>query len=632
MRSEHWWPWLALTLLIAGCGRTRSNCQLCVSEPTDSAGNSSGGRAGGTAGGAGPNGGTTTVAGQANQGGAPLLSCQYGAPAAPLVPYSQVDLEWTMDDVIGPGPSFEPAYEARSDAGEGRSVSASFVEQLRTLAGARLDALALTGAPDGALLTLCEANVVDRSACVDTWIRERGLRIYRRPLTEEQVAGYVEQFSENAAATSPEAAARQVQLSMLLSPYFVFRIELGAQVSKALTIWPPPGGAPPTDAPVPLLSRGNPLSSYDVAARLSHFAWRTGPDAALLSAAAQNHLQQPEEVLAAFDRLLADPRSLRARTLEQLEWLHLEQWGALEPQLQDDLVSLQREQTERFIADVLQARDGSFSELLSSARQPFNRALAKQLGVDVAVGDSFELFELDASLYAGVLGQSAWLSRNPRPTLRGVRILSQLLCTEVPPPPPNVPPGLGPGATPRERITSAVGFNPACQGCHQVFDPTGFALEAFDEQGRLTGFDTSGSVHLPEEGPVEVAGPRELGQSLAGSHSAKVCAARRAVEYLLQTQLRDPNTQALLECLVQNIGFGDLSLNQLARQIAFSDAMLRTPAAPSSAVGVGKSTDPLAHAIEETQGLIAGLSQEDSSQLQQYVFALEQLRGLPPAP
>jgi Protein of unknown function (DUF1592)/Protein of unknown function (DUF1588)/Protein of unknown function (DUF1595) len=624
MRSEGWWSWLALLLLVGGCGKTRSNCELCAAEPSASAGKSTGGSAGNSAGGAGagPSGGTTTVAGQTNQGGATLLGCGYGAPAAPLVPYSQVDLEWTMDDLIGPGPSFQPAYEARSDAGQDRPVSTTFVGQLQTLASARLDTLSLEGAP----LTLCEANVTDRSACVDSWIRERGLRIYRRPLTDEQVAGYVEQFSEQASAASPEAAARQVLLSMLLSPYFVFRIELGVQVSKALTIWPPNGGAP-----APLPSRGNPLSSYEVAARLSHFAWRAGPDAVLLGQAAANRLQEPQEVLTAFDRLLADPRSLRARTLQQLEWLHLEQWGALEPQTPSEIASLQREQAERFIADVLQARNGSFSELLTSARQPFNRELAKQMGIDVAVGDSFELFELDASLYAGVLGQSAWLSRSPRPTLRGVRILSQFLCTEVPPPPPSVPPGLGAGATPRERITSAT-TSPTCRGCHQFFDPTGFALEAFDEQGRLTGFDTTGTVQLPEEGPVELAGPRELGQSLAASHAAKACAAKRAVEYLLQTQLRDSNDQAWLECLVQGIGFGDLSLNQLARQIAFSDAMLRTPATPSSAVGVGSNADPVQHAIEETRSLILGLPQEAGLPLQQYVFALQELQGPPPLP
>ena len=621
MRSEHWWPWLALTLLFAGCGRTSNSCEQCAVGATPGAGNASGASAGNAAGGAGASGGTTLVGGQPNQGGAALLDCPYAAPEAPLVPYSQVDLEWTMDELIGPGPSFLPAYEGRSDAGQQRIVSVDFARQLRTLAGARVSTMSLSGAP----LTLCEANVQDRSVCVDSWIRERGLRIYRHPLTDEQLAGYLQQFSAQASAESPEAAARTTLLAMLLSPYFVFRIELGEAGSKALKL-PPPG------APLPGPPRGNPLSSYEVAARLSHFAWRRGPDAQLLSAAAADGLQRPQDVLAAFDRLLADAQSVRARTLQQLEWLHLEQWGALEPQTPNDIAPVQREQTERFVGDVLQARDGSFSELLTSARQPLNQALARQMGIDAAVSDAFEPVELDASLYAGIFGQGTWLSRNARPTSRGVNIWRQLLCNEVPPPPPSEPPGLGPGTTPRERITSATA-NPVCQGCHQIFDPPGFALEAFDEQGRLTGFDTSGALRLPSSGEIiELAGPRELGQAIAASQDGKACAALRAVEYLVQTQLRDPNDGVLLNCLVQSIGVGDLSLNQLARQIAFSDAMLRTPGAPSSAVGVGNDADPVEHAIEETKGLIAGFSPDEGLPLQRYVLALQQLQSLPPMP
>jgi hypothetical protein len=139
-----------------------------------------------------------------------------------------------------------------------------------------------------------------------------------------------------------------------------------------------------------------------------------------------------------------------------------------------------------------------------------------------------------------VLGQPAWLKHNPRPSSRGVQILSQFLCTDVPAPPALEPP-LGMGNTPRERINASIASSgPACTGCHALFDPPGFALEAFDDQARLTGFDTSGSLKLPSSGETRMlAGPQALGETLATSSEVKACAVKRALEYLLQTQLSE---------------------------------------------------------------------------------------------
>jgi hypothetical protein len=540
----------------------------------------------------------------------------YGTPQAPLVPYSPLDLELAMNDIVGPGPSFPPTYDGRADAGWARNVSGDFISNLFKLAESRVEAPSSTDT-----LLPCLASGPNPGACLDGWIRERGLHIYRRPLSDEQVGTYIVAFNQERVSSSSELAAKKLLLSMLLSPYFVYRIELGDPTSRTLTIAPP-------GIPLPQPTRGNPLSAYEIAARLSHFAWRSSPDNELLDKAAHGGLAQAADVLVAFERLLNDPRSVQARTQQQLEWLHLEQWGKLEPKAPSETERLEREQTERFITDVLTNRGGSLTQLLTSARQPLNDTLAQELGVLAMPGKDFMMVELDPIVYAGVLGQPAWLRLSPRPSQRGVRIMSQFLCQEVPAPPPNEPP-LGPGATPRERINSVTMANPACQACHSFFDPAGFALEAFDDRGRLTGFDSSGSLRLPGTGEIRsLAGPRELGLALASGSDTKSCAAQRAVEYLLQTT-HVGEIQPLTSCITSSLGSGDLSLNDLARQIAISAAMLRTLREPSTAIGVGKSSDPVEHAIEETQGLVATLPPEDSVVLQNYQYALMELRGLP---
>jgi hypothetical protein len=66
-----------------------------------------------------------------------------------------------------------------------------------------------------------------------------------------------------------------------------------------------------------------------------------------------------------------------------------------------------------------------------------------------------------------------------------------LLCTPIPLPNGLVIPELPPaqeGMTTRERFEMH-SSDPACAGCHSVFDPAGFALESFDEVGRFRAMD-----------------------------------------------------------------------------------------------------------------------------------------------
>src|SRR5205823_2930439 len=71
------------------------------------------------------------------------------------------------------------------------------------------------------------------------------------------------------------------------------------------------------------------------------------------------------------------------------------------------------------------------------------------------------------------------------PVHRGLRVLEQMLCYQMPPPPaglvlPSVDPT--PDSTTRQRLEMATD-NPTCQSCHHEINPVGFAFEHYDELG-----------------------------------------------------------------------------------------------------------------------------------------------------
>ncbi|HYJ07767.1 MAG TPA: DUF1592 domain-containing protein [Polyangiaceae bacterium] len=604
-------PMLSLLALGGACGRTAEQCEACGAAGAGSAGAGALAGAGGALAGAG---GATNTAGQLNTGGLALMDCDLGGLEAPLIRYSTVDLERSLDMILGPGPGLDQGFVERANT-YARAPTINFVSALQAAALARIEAYTF----DEAALSICEVDVQDRTNCVDTWVAERGLELYRRPLSADQVAGYVAQFREQSSATTPAAAARSVLLSMVLSPYFIFRIELGAKLTSALA-QPPPG------TPYPTLPPGSPLSEYEIAARLSHFLARRAPDATLLAAVAQGAFRNRSGHLAEAERLLQSPVTLQARTRLHLEWLRLDETSSPSDDLDPNLHRLMLEQSLIFMDGVL-SHNGSFTDLLTSSRQPLNRPLAEHYGVSSPTGDAFELVELEPALYAGVLGQGAWLSRHPTPSFRGVGVLDELLCSPPPLPPPSVDPSGYVGNTPRERISNATA-SPPCSACHQLFDPMGFALEAFDDQGRLTGYDTTGTFTEDSE-TLELAGPLALGQALALSGGARACIARRYLEYAIQNQLAIGNEQ-WLECLTTAFGGSDLDLNHLAKTVAVSDAIKRKLSEPIEAVGASSAGDPIQHAIEETQGLMEGFQTPgDRSLLTLYVDALTYLSQVP---
>jgi hypothetical protein len=148
--------------------------------------------------------------------------------------------------------------------------------------------------------------------------------------------------------------------------------------------------------------------------------------------------------------------------------------------------------------------DRPIPELLSANYTFMNERLARHYGIDDVYGSHFRRVTLSDDRRFGLLGQASILTVSSyvdrtSVVLRGKWILSNLLGTPPPAPPPNVPPlkendGKSKPLALRERMEEHR-KNAVCASCHAQMDPLGFALEHFDATGRWRENDQGAEIN-----------------------------------------------------------------------------------------------------------------------------------------
>lgn len=600
--------WVATTL--AACGGTGHSSYGGV------------GVGGGANGGTGVvTGGTIGVAGTPPSGGQPtgLDACGASALRFPVIRYSVADVDSSLDLVFGAGPRLADAFSEPASLGVRDSVG--FVRALLGVARSRV----VEAATDAAELEPCDEDEAEDASCVQTWLRSYGAKLYRRPLEPQQLAGYVAPFRAAEGAAERTRAAEDALVSMLLSPYFALRLESA------------------TDGV---------LDGYGIAARLAHFATRSVPDADLTAAAAGGRLADPLERLSQLHRLWGTPAGRVARTRFALELLDVP-----EPSERSDLdAALLRElsaQTQALVNQVYEDDFGSFRALLGTSRLPLNDLLADFYRVAQPGSDELVPTQLDPQLFAGILTSGAFTTARTRPSLRGVAIVERLLCTPVPTPPIPHDFSLPAGVPPRDGLAQTAGANPACSACHRLFDPTGLALAAFDASGQLSGLDSSGGVSLSGSEPISVANPAQLAEAIAGSDAARLCLQRRYLEHVVGRELQTdgslvralpapgsapspaisaPDSQ-WLSCMANVLGDSETNLTLLSEAIVQSDLMRQRADTPRHVVALDSNSDPIEHALAETEQLLGSyVDVDDNDAISLYLAALQFARdAAPPA-
>jgi hypothetical protein len=321
----------------------------------------------------------------------------------------------------------------------------------------------------------------DETACATRILTRLARRAYRRPTTSEDVQTLVDFYKRGRAEGDFDNGIRVALERLLVSPDFLFRIEV----------------EPPNVKP------GEPyrLSDVALASRLSFFLWSSIPDDELLDLASRGKLRDAKVFDEQVRRMLADPRA-RTALVDNFfsQWLQLRNVWLLTPDanrkfpwFDDNLRTAFVREAELFLESQLQ-EDRSVVDLLTADYTFLNEQLANHYGIPHVYGSHFRRVTLADQNRWGLLGKASILAitsypHRTSPTIRGKWLLENILAAPVPPPPPNVNTNLEETAkavkasSVREMLEQHRA-NPGCASCHARMDPLGFSLENFDALGQ----------------------------------------------------------------------------------------------------------------------------------------------------
>jgi hypothetical protein len=430
---------------------------------------------------------------------------------------------------------------------------------------------ALTNPTQRAKLVTCDLTTLGQT-CAQDVLKAFTYRAWRRPITDQELQrlmAVVEVALSN--GDGYEQGLTLALRSVLLSPHFVFRVELD---------------------PDPTSLTPHALSPYELAARLSYFLWSSTPDDALLQSAASGALSDPVTLQGQATRLLQDPRSRALVDNFAGQWLHLRAIDGLQPDpstfpdVDQALLTAMRSEGERLFQDVA-FQGAPLPQLLTANYSYVNDQLARHYGLE-PVGSS-ELVRVDLSGSAergGLLSQAGFLSltsypERTSPVIRGKWVMDELLCASVPPPPPDVDlAGVSmakeDGQTQRQALERHRA-DPNCYSCHQLMDPIGLGLENYDAIGRYRTTDADLPIDaagaLP--GGETFTGAKELAARIAENPDFARCAARKLYTYALG---RPPvDAAGHLDAAI----LGDLAQALSESNYAFADLISRIVVSPT---------------------------------------------------
>jgi hypothetical protein len=472
---------------------------------------------------------------------------------------------------INPGPSlvrrlnrFEYNNTVRDLLGDTTAPANTFPEESKTKLGLDNNASSLTVSPvlieqyelaaenlaSAAIAKMstllgCDPIAAGEEACGKSFISSFGQKAFRRPLAADESARLWSVLDAGRQSLDFATGVSMVIQTILQSPAFLYRVEFGS---------------PPTNGQVAVR-----LTSWEMATRLSYLVWQTMPDDQLTQAAQQDALTKDDAIAAQVTRMLADPRARTMVAHFHDMWLHLQRFNTLEkdptvfPKFSPEIAGLMSQETHQFLDHLVWDGEGDVTTMFTAPYTYLNAKLASYYGL-TAPGDTFSKVAIDPSLRLGLLSQGGLLATMDKqnqtgPVQRGKFIREQLLCMEMPPPPPNVPkaPDLSPTLSTRERFTQHRA-DPSCSTCHSLMDQMSLSLENFDGAGQYRTLengkpiDVSGEI-LSADVPGVFNGATGLAQKLGASNVVKSCVSKAWFQYVYGRPQADADacTQATVD-------------------------------------------------------------------------------------
>ena len=340
--------------------------------------------------------------------------------------------------------------------------------------------------------------------CARRIIERLGTEAYRRPMSASDIDELMPFYKQGAAAGGFEGGIRNAVQAMLASLHFVFRVE---------------------ETPARVAAGGiYRISQTDLASRLSFFLWGTIPDRELIDVARRGELELPAVFDKQVRRMLADPKSEALATRFAAQYLRLQDLDKIEPDalafpyFDETLAHAMARETE-LLFDHLVRADRPLLEILTADYTFVNERLARHYGFAGVSGPDFRKVTYPDDRRRGVLGHASILTltshgNRTSPVLRGKWVLEVLLGSPPPPPPVDVPDLDETGDAKDGKFLSVAEQlamhrkNPSCSSCHNVIDPIGLSLDAFD---------VTGSWRIKDRGvPVKTEGELYDGTPLKG--------------------------------------------------------------------------------------------------------------------
>ncbi|MFT6162422.1 MAG: hypothetical protein ACJARS_002642 [bacterium] len=428
----------------------------------------------------------------------------------------------------------------------------------------------------------CLPTPAEEPACARSIAQTFGTKVWRRPLTETEVAQLADLYdTARESGEDPDRAVGWMVRSLLMSPNFLFRVELDPS---------------PTD------TTPHALNEFELATRLSYFLWSSTPDEQLLSRAAEGRLSDAEELAQQVERMLEDPRASALVDGLGAQWLSIAaiDESAPDPDVFPEWTEILRqsmaEEMRRHVQSVL-LEDRSMRELLTSDTTFIDSTLAVHYGLAEPLAE-WQQVDLSDTNRAGLLTTAGWLTstsypERTSPVRRGKWVLDNLLCESPAPPPPGVealgtPSETGRPSTidlaahatiPQQQLGQPVRdrleehqTNPVCQSCHQSIDPIGYAFENYDSIGAWRNTDegrpVDASGRLPDGFTFE--GSTELVGRLSESRKFDRCVVQKTLTWALG---RAPGVQDLiyLDAIESEYAASDRRFKALVTAIVLSD-------------------------------------------------------------
>jgi hypothetical protein len=286
----------------------------------------------------------------------------------------------------------------------------------------------LSGTPS-ILVAPCTATAMD-AACATAMVKAYGYRLFRRPVTDAEVSDYVGLYNQaiGTLMMSPSDALAGTVAALMQSPNALYVRELG------------------TDAGSGTFK----LSGFELASILSYGLTGTAPSKALLDSAGTGGLDTAAGIASAVQTMVASPQGQAHMNDFFVQWLAYDgaPYAAKDPMVYSfpNTVATAMVTETKMLVEGAYQKGGSLADVLTSPTTYVNATLAKfYKWSSTGLNDTtFTAQQRPTGQGLGLLAQGSLLARlgtpnSSSPTQRGLFVLRQLICKDVPAPPATSP-------------------------------------------------------------------------------------------------------------------------------------------------------------------------------------------------